>query len=234
MPAKQATRRAVAAAAPSAASASPALPADKPPLTPEIPQERTEAAEIRALRKWVRALEQQLASAAAEAPGEATRSQVKGGKAQVKGDELPSAAVAAALAIMNTASVGFLQYGAEPPKAPAMPHALMLALRGLDEAGLRREFDKHADKAEGERRLSKAGLASFMRDKGLAHGEEHTRRPESHVEFSTSNYGLHDHSFKGVGACERGRQQVCRGGGEGGQRNRDGHAGLLQRRPDTA
>jgi hypothetical protein len=32
---------------------------------------------------------------------------------------------------------------AEPP---AMPHALMLALRGLDDMRLRREFDKHADK----------------------------------------------------------------------------------------
>jgi len=55
-----------------------------------------------------------------------------------------------------------------------MPHELMLTLRGLDDAALRREFDHHADKAagaEGEKLMSKAGLASFMRDKGLAHGE---------------------------------------------------------------
>jgi ankyrin repeat protein len=56
-----------------------------------------------------------------------------------------------------------------------MPHALMLALRGLDDAGLRREFDKFADKAEGER-LSKAGLTSFMRDKGLAHCDAEVER----------------------------------------------------------
>ena len=44
----------------------------------------------------------------------------------------------------------------------------------LDDAGLRREFYTHADIAapdNGERRMSKAGLASFMRAKGLAHGD---------------------------------------------------------------
>jgi hypothetical protein len=46
--------------------------------------------------------------------------------------------------------------------------------RALDDAGLRREFYTHADIAapdNGERRMSKAGLASFMRAKGLAHGD---------------------------------------------------------------
>jgi hypothetical protein len=46
--------------------------------------------------------------------------------------------------------------------------------RPLDDAGLRREFDTHADITapdNGERRMSKAGLASFMRAKGLAHGD---------------------------------------------------------------
>ena len=48
----------------------------------------------------------------------------------------------------------------------------MLALSGLDDAGLRREFGAHADLAgDGERRMSKAGLASFMRDKGLEDAE---------------------------------------------------------------
>ena len=64
---------------------------------------------------------------------------------------------------------------------PAIPHALMLALRGLDDTGLRREFDKHADKAEGERRMSKAGLASFMRNKGLAHGDADVGRAMERV-----------------------------------------------------
>ena len=55
---------------------------------------------------------------------------------------------------------------------PAIPHALLLALIGMDDAGLRREFDAHADLAaddKGERRMSKAGLASFMHGQGLAH-----------------------------------------------------------------
>ena len=63
--------------------------------------------------------------------------------------------------------------------APAIPHALVLALIGLDDAGLRREFDDHADIApgnEGERRMSKTGLASFMCHKGLAHGEAEVER----------------------------------------------------------
>jgi len=62
---------------------------------------------------------------------------------------------------------------------PAIPHALMLVLSCLDDAGLRREFDAHADLAalaasaedKGERRMSKAGLASFMGAKGLKHGD---------------------------------------------------------------
>ena len=55
-----------------------------------------------------------------------------------------------------------------------MPHALLLALIGMDDAGLRREFDAHADLAaddKGERRMSKAGLASCMPAKGSAHGD---------------------------------------------------------------
>ena len=68
---------------------------------------------------------------------------------------------------------------------PAMPHALMLVLRGLDDAGLRREFDKHADKdKDTDRRMSKAGLASFMRDKGLAHGDADVERAMERVDTS--------------------------------------------------
>jgi len=55
-----------------------------------------------------------------------------------------------------------------------MAHALVLALSGMDDAGLRREFGAHADLAaddKGERRMSKAGLASFMRARGVAHGD---------------------------------------------------------------
>ncbi len=159
---------------------------------------------------------------------------------------------------------------AEPP---AIPHALMLVLSCLDDAGLRREFDAHVDlEDKGERRMSKAGLAKFMGAKGLAHGEAEVERVMKRVDtngdfeidflefcalarvntelelvlrsqklecilasfFPSPNYGLTTaHSVKGVGARARGRQQVCRGGGERAQRLRDGHAGLLQKRPDA-
>jgi len=62
---------------------------------------------------------------------------------------------------------------------PAIPHALLLALIGMDDAGLRREFDAHADLSaddKGERRMSKAGLASFMHGQGLAHGDAEVER----------------------------------------------------------
>jgi hypothetical protein len=61
---------------------------------------------------------------------------------------------------------------------PAIPHALLLALIGMDDAGLRREFDAHALAADdkGERRMSKAGLASFMHAQGLAHGDAEVER----------------------------------------------------------
>jgi hypothetical protein len=91
---------------------------------------------------------------------------------------------------------------AEPP---AMPHALMLALRGLDDAGLRRKFDKHAypigaaaaDAGPGsndkdtERRMSKAGLASFMCDQGLAHGDADVGRAMERVD--TNGHGVIDY-----------------------------------------
>ena len=51
---------------------------------------------------------------------------------------------------------------------------MVLAIIGLDDAGLLREFDEHAEIGagdEGERRMSKAVLASFMRHKALAHGD---------------------------------------------------------------
>jgi len=161
-----------------------------------------------------------------------------------------------------------------------IPHALMLVLSCLDDAGLRREFDAHADLAalaasaedKGERRMSKVGLAKFMGSKGLAHGDAEVERVMKRVDtngdfeidflefcalarvntelelvlrsqklecilasfFPSPNYGLTTaHSVKGVGARARGRQQVCRGGGERAQRLRDGHAGLLQKRPDA-
>jgi hypothetical protein len=154
-----------------------------------------------------------------------------------------------------------------------IPHALMLVLSCLDDAGLRREFDAHVDlEDKGERRMSKAGLAKFMSAKGLAHGEAEVERVMKRVDtngdfeidflefcglaransdlelvlrsqklecilaafFPSPNYGLTTaHSVKGVGARARGRQQVCRGGGERAQRLRDGHAGLLQKRPDA-
>jgi len=62
--------------------------------------------------------------------------------------------------------------------APAMPHELMLALAKLDDSELRREFDAHADVAdnEGGRRMSKDGLAKFMREKKLAHGDAEVKR----------------------------------------------------------
>jgi uncharacterized protein len=77
---------------------------------------------------------------------------------------------------------------AEPP--PAIPHALMLVLSCLDDAGLRREFDAHADLAalaasaedKGERRMSKDGLAKFVRDKGLAHGDAEVERVMKRVD----------------------------------------------------
>jgi hypothetical protein len=76
---------------------------------------------------------------------------------------------------------------AEPP---AIPHALMLVLSRLDDSGLRREFDAHADLAalaasaedKGERRMSKDGLAKFMRDKGLAHGDAEVERVMKRVD----------------------------------------------------
>jgi hypothetical protein len=147
-----------------------------------------------------------------------------------------------------------------------IPHALMLVLSCLDDAGLRREFDAHVDlEDKGERRMSKAGLAKFMGAKGLAHGEAEVERVMKRVDtngdfeidflefcalarvntelelvlrsqklecilasfFPSPNYGLTTaHSVKGVGARARGRQQVCRGGGERAQ-------GLLQKRPDA-
>ena len=70
-----------------------------------------------------------------------------------------------------------LKSQAEPP---AILHALMLRLSSLDDAGLRREFDAHADipgrtaasaDVAGERRMSRGGLAELLRDKGLAHGD---------------------------------------------------------------
>ena len=71
-----------------------------------------------------------------------------------------------------------------------IPHALMLVLSCLDDAGLRREFDAHADLAalaasaedKGERRMSKAGLAKFMSAKGLAHGEAEVERVMKRVD----------------------------------------------------
>ena len=65
--------------------------------------------------------------------------------------------------------------------APGIRHELMLALAKLDDSELRREFDAHADRAagagnEGGRRMSKYGLANFMREKGLAHGDAQVER----------------------------------------------------------
>jgi len=77
------------------------------------------------------------------------------------------------------------QASASPPEAcsgTAIPHGLMLALSVLDDAALRREFDKFADPARGtddeggERRMGKDGLAALMRAKGLAHGDAEVAR----------------------------------------------------------
>ena len=54
----------------------------------------------------------------------------------------------------------------------------------MDETELRREFDKHADltaiaagaQDKGERRMSKGGLAGFMREHALAHGDAEVER----------------------------------------------------------
>ena len=53
----------------------------------------------------------------------------------------------------------------------------------MDDAELRREFDKHAVAAiaagaqdKGERRMSKGGLAGFMREHALAHGDAEVER----------------------------------------------------------
>ena len=130
-----------------------------------MPQDRTEAAEMRALRERVRALEQQLASTADEAPDPGK------GPSDVHRSRV--------LGWLPPANDG----NAQDELEPAMPHALMLALRGLDDAGLRREFNKHADKdKDTERRMSKAGLASFMRDKGLAHGDADVERAMERVD----------------------------------------------------
>ena len=73
--------------------------------------------------------------------------------------------------------------------APAIPHELMLALAKLDDAALRREFDKHADLDlaagtgnEGGRRMSKDGLAELMQAKGLAHGDAEVKRVLARVD----------------------------------------------------
>ena len=120
---------------------------------------------MRALRERVRALEQQLASTADEAPDPGK------GPSDVHRSRV--------LGWLPPANDG----NAQDELEPAMPHALMLALRGLDDAGLRREFNKHADKdKDTERRMSKAGLASFMRDKGLAHGDADVERAMERVD----------------------------------------------------
>ena len=131
---------------------------------------------MRALRERVRALEQQLASTADEAPDPGK------GPSDVHRSRV--------LGWLPPANDG----NAQDELEPAMPHALMLALRGLDDAGLRREFDKHADligaasagpgSTDTERRMSKAGLASFMRDKGLAHGDADVERVMERVDTS--------------------------------------------------
>jgi hypothetical protein len=72
-------------------------------------------------------------------------------------------------------------------QAAASPHALqhvLLALSCMDETELRREFDKHVDLTaiaagapdKGERRMSKGGLAGFMRQHALAHGDPEVER----------------------------------------------------------
>jgi hypothetical protein len=81
-----------------------------------------------------------------------------------------------------------LKSQAEPP---AIPHALMLWLSSLDDAGLRREFDAHADipgrtaasaDAAGERRMSRGGLAELLRDRGIAHGDTEVERVLARVD----------------------------------------------------
>jgi hypothetical protein len=72
----------------------------------------------------------------------------------------------------------------QAPAAPGIPHELMLALATLDDAALRCEFDAFADPATGAgaddeggvRRMSKDGLAQFMRAKGLAHSDVQVER----------------------------------------------------------
>ncbi len=66
----------------------------------------------------------------------------------------------------------------------------MLVLSCLDDAGLRREFDAHADLAalaasaedKGKRRMNKVGLAKFMGSKGLAHGDAEVERVMKRVD----------------------------------------------------
>ena len=137
------------------------------------------AGERRALEQQLRALEQELAAAraAAGARGDDAEKTVLRGQVlallqQVALQTCPAASDATPPAMSPP------EHGDEPRETPEIPHALMLALRVLDDAELCREFDAHADLADdkGERRMSKAGLASFMRAQGLAHGDSKVER----------------------------------------------------------
>ena len=129
-----------------------------------------EAEETRGLREQV--LQEQLAAAAAAAAAQDAERTALLGQVAARGKRGEWASDASSPP----------EHRAEPPAAlPTIPHSLLLALSCLDDAGLRREFDKHADCAagadgEGERRMSTAGLASLMRAKELAHGNAEVRR----------------------------------------------------------
>ena len=100
-----------------------------------------------------------------------------------------------------------------PPQAPAIPPGLMLALATLDDAALRREYDAHADLAAGdeggERRMSKDGLAQFMRAKGLAHSDVQVERVMTRMDTNADGEIDFD-EFRALARANADLEQVLR------------------------
>ena len=110
------------------------------------------------------------------------------------------------------------QASASPPEKAAktvIPHGLMLALSVLDDAALSREFDAHADLAagtdneSGERRMSKDGLAQFMRSKGLAHGDAEIERVMSRMD-TNGDGGIDSGEFRALARANSDLEQALR------------------------
>ena len=89
----------------------------------------------------------------------------------------------------------------------------MLALATLDDAALRREYDAHADLAAGdeggERRMSKDGLAQFMRAKGLAHSDVQVERVMTRMDTNADGEIDFD-EFRALARANADLEQVLR------------------------